>query len=229
MSEQPHADQYTLALEDAPSPDDVMELYNAIVAYNTAQVGDHWTGRLNIFARDRHGTIVGGIYGFTDRGWLRIEVLLVKEGWRRQGLGARLLAAAEAEARAQVRHSGQLFIAAARLTVPIVSIVLRRAYGLGAMALAGYFDQLFEERRRSPQDDLVSGLVAAEEEGDRLSADELRAITVLLFIAGHETTMNLIGNGTYALLRNPDQLRRSHVAPPAPDGVKSAETLIAAG
>jgi cytochrome P450 len=77
---------------------------------------------------------------------------------------------------------------------------------LGAMGLAGYFDQLFEERRRSPRDDLVSGLVAAEEEGDRLTADELRAITVLLFIAGHETTMNLIGNGTYALLQNPDQL-----------------------
>jgi cytochrome P450 len=74
------------------------------------------------------------------------------------------------------------------------------------MGLAGYFDALFEERRRQPQDDLVSGLVAAEEEGDRLSADELRSITVLLFIAGHETTMNLIGNGTYALLQHPDQL-----------------------
>jgi cytochrome P450 len=49
---------------------------------------------------------------------------------------------------------------------------------------------------------LISGLIAAEEEGDTLSETELRAITLLLFIAGHETTMNLIGNGMLALLRN---------------------------
>ena len=96
--------------------------------------------------------------------------------------------------------------AASRLLDPDVEGDTLEQGLLGAMGLAGYFDQLFEERRRSPQDDLLSGLVAAEEEGDRLDADELRAITVLLFIAGHETTMNLIGNGTYALLCNPDQL-----------------------
>ena len=96
--------------------------------------------------------------------------------------------------------------AASRLLDPDVEGDTLEQGLLAAMGLAGYFDALFEERRRSPQDDLVSGLVAAEEEGDRLSADELRAITVLLFIAGHETTMNLIGNGTYALLCNPDQL-----------------------
>jgi cytochrome P450 len=96
--------------------------------------------------------------------------------------------------------------AASRLLDPDVEGDTLEQGLLAAMGLAGYFDALFDERRRSPQDDLVSGLVAAEEEGDRLSADELRAITVLLFIAGHETTMNLIGNGTYALLQNPDQL-----------------------
>ncbi len=68
-----------------------------------------------------------------------------------------------------------------------------------------YFDSLFERRRRDPQDDLTTQLVQAEEEGDRLSAEELRANVGLLFAAGHETTANLIGNGLLALHRNPDQ------------------------
>src|SRR5215211_4291182 len=81
----------------------------------------------------------------------------------------------------------------------------------GAVAfleLLNYFNQLFEERRENPRDDLVSALLAAEEAGDRLSEEELRAITILLFVAGHETTMNLIGNGLYALLQHPDQMGR---------------------
>ena len=70
----------------------------------------------------------------------------------------------------------------------------------------GYFTAMAEERRQHPQDDLLSGLVAAEEEGDRLTADELVTNCILLLIAGHETTVNLIGNGTLALLRNPDRV-----------------------
>ena len=68
-----------------------------------------------------------------------------------------------------------------------------------------YFDSLFERRRRDPQDDLTTLLVQAEEAGDRLSQEELRANVGLLFAAGHETTANLIGNGLLALHRNPDQ------------------------
>ena len=83
-----------------------------------------------------------------------------------------------------------------------------------ALGLIQYFDGLFEERRTAePGDDLLSALVAAEEAGDRLTADELRATTVLLFLAGHETTMNLIGNGLYALLRHGDQLERWRAEP----------------
>ena len=68
-----------------------------------------------------------------------------------------------------------------------------------------YFDSLFELRRREPQDDLTTQLVQAEEAGDRLTQEELRANVGLLFAAGHETTANLIGNGLLALHRNPDQ------------------------
>jgi cytochrome P450 len=75
------------------------------------------------------------------------------------------------------------------------------------MQIVGYLNELFAERRATPADDLVSALLAVEEEGDRLSETELLSIVLLLFVAGHETTMNLIGNGTVALLRNPDQWR----------------------
>ena len=76
------------------------------------------------------------------------------------------------------------------------------------MQLVNYLNGIFEERRAAPRDDLLSGLLAAEEEGDRLSEEELRSTVVLLFVAGHETTMNLIGNGTVALLRQRDQWER---------------------
>jgi cytochrome P450 len=79
---------------------------------------------------------------------------------------------------------------------------------VAVMQLISYLNDLFDERRRQPRDDLLSALLAAEEEGDKLSEAELRTVVVLLFIAGHETTMNLIGNGTLALLRHPDQLAR---------------------
>jgi cytochrome P450 len=62
-------------------------------------------------------------------------------------------------------------------------------------------------RRRDPANDLITQLVQAEEEGDRLSNEELTANIILLFGAGHETTVNLIGNGLLALHRNPDQLQ----------------------
>lgn len=69
-----------------------------------------------------------------------------------------------------------------------------------------YFQQLFELRRKNPGDDLTTQLVQAEEDGSKLSNEELTANIVLLFGAGHETTVNLIGNGLLALYRNPDQL-----------------------
>jgi cytochrome P450 PksS len=68
-----------------------------------------------------------------------------------------------------------------------------------------YIRQLIQARRAQPRDDLISALIQAEEAGQQLSEDELVAMVVLLLIAGHETTVNLIGNGTLALLQHPEQ------------------------
>jgi len=76
------------------------------------------------------------------------------------------------------------------------------------MQLIPYLVTIIEERRSSPGDDLLSGLLSVEDEGDTLSPAELIAFVVLLYVAGHETTVNLIGNGTVALLRFPDELAR---------------------
>lgn len=83
--------------------------------------------------------------------------------------------------------------------------VLERAIP-AVVGFVQYFAALIEERRRAPRDDLLSALIAAEAEGDTLTTEELFAMVILLFIAGHETTTNLIGNGTLALLRNRKEL-----------------------
>jgi cytochrome P450 len=71
-----------------------------------------------------------------------------------------------------------------------------------------YFRELIAERRKNPQDDLISALVTVEEEGTQLNDHELLANLVLLLAAGHETTAGLIGNGMLALLRHPDELAK---------------------
>jgi cytochrome P450 len=74
--------------------------------------------------------------------------------------------------------------------------------------IGDYFRELAEEKRKHPDDGMFTDLVHAEEEGDKLSERELIASVILLFVAGYETTTNLIGNGTRALLLHPDQLQR---------------------
>jgi len=75
-----------------------------------------------------------------------------------------------------------------------------------AREMAAYLELIFEERRREPRDDLISGLVSAHEAEDELDDDELLATVALILGAGHETTTNLLGNGVLSLLRHPDQL-----------------------
>jgi cytochrome P450 len=71
-----------------------------------------------------------------------------------------------------------------------------------------YVRNLLRERKARPRGDLISALIQAEEAGQHLSEDELLAMVFLLLIAGHETTVNLIGSGTLALLQHPNQLAR---------------------
>ncbi len=79
--------------------------------------------------------------------------------------------------------------------------------------LGDYLGGVIADRRARPADDLITHLVEAEEEGGRLSADEVLATCALLFLAGHETTTNLIGNGLLALLNAPDQLAELRADP----------------
>jgi cytochrome P450 len=96
------------------------------------------------------------------------------------------------------------------LTVP--PDVLARRVGV-LHEFGEYFLQLMAVRRKQPADDLLSALVTVEDSGDVLSEDELLATLTLLLVAGHETTVNLIGNGVLALLRHPDQLARLRAHP----------------
>ena len=80
-------------------------------------------------------------------------------------------------------------------------------------ALSDYLRKIISECRLEPQEDLISAFVAAEEEGDTFSEAELYSMCILLMLAGHETTTNLIGNGLLALLQNPDQLEKLKADP----------------
>ena len=99
-----------------------------------------------------------------------------------------------------------------------------RAQRQAANEFRAYFTDLTERRRREPTDDLLSALVQAEEAGDRLSQDELLSTCILLLIAGHETTVNLIGNAVLNLLRHPQQWQQL-VADPSLAGAATDETL----
>jgi cytochrome P450 len=87
------------------------------------------------------------------------------------------------------------------------------AANAGNLANAAYFEQLIALRRRQPGDDLATSLVEAEEDGSKLSNEELVANIILLFGAGHETTVNQLGNAVLTLARHPDQLEALRADP----------------
>ena len=85
-----------------------------------------------------------------------------------------------------------------------------RAAMLAGDNMFAFLEEVVNAKRVNPTDDLTYGMIAAEEDGDRLTTEELISNIALLFIAGHETTVNLIGNGTLALLRNRSQFELWH-------------------
>src|SRR5215472_15556426 len=90
-----------LVIEDAPSADDVDFVASSLDAFNIERTGAHDYRPLAIFLRDDAGTIAGGLTGFTWGGTLKIQYLWLREDWRGQGYGARLLARVEEEARSR--------------------------------------------------------------------------------------------------------------------------------
>ncbi|HEX2297740.1 MAG TPA: cytochrome P450 [Pseudonocardiaceae bacterium] len=89
----------------------------------------------------------------------------------------------------------------------VVELVPGEAQETAVLELTEYLARLIDRKRGESGEDLLSGLIrTTDEDGDRLSADELLGMTWLLLIAGHETTVNLISNGVLALLRHPEQM-----------------------
>jgi cytochrome P450 PksS len=82
-----------------------------------------------------------------------------------------------------------------------------------AVGMARFFRRLLALRREQPGDDLTSALIRAEEGGDRFTEDELLSMIFMLLLAGHDTSMNFIGNGALALLQHPDQLQKLYERP----------------
>lgn len=86
--------------------------------------------------------------------------------------------------------------------------------------MRGYLAELIHRKRENPGDDLISGLIRASDHGEHLTENEAAAMAFILLFAGFETTVNLIGNGVYALLRNPaERIRLQHALDAGDDGL----------
>lgn len=95
----------------------------------------------------------------------------------------------------------------------VVSAAGQEEFHEAGRALSGYLAELVEHKREHPADDLITALVQQQEADDRLTPAEVLSTAALLLVAGHETTVNLIGNSTLALLRNPGQLAELRADP----------------
>ncbi|MFC8528214.1 cytochrome P450 [Nocardia sp. NPDC057227] len=112
-------------------------------------------------------------------------------------------------------------------TLPAEALTARSA---GSRGFMGYFRELLNERRANPKDDLLSALSQVEDRGDVLTEQELLATCITTFVAGHETTANLIGTGMLQLMRNQDQIAalraRPELTQTAPDELLRMEPSV---
>ena len=104
-------------------------------------------------------------------------------------------------------------VAIARTTDVLNTPAILEAARAATRELIAYMDEVVAQRREAPGADILTALAAAEEEGERLSHDELLAFSILLLLAGHETTTNLIGNGLLALAARPELVARLRAEP----------------
>jgi len=109
---------------------------------------------------------------------------------------------------------------------PIISDEEVQASVVASRAMNAHIDQVIEWKRDNPGDDLLTAMIEAEEDGDRMSSQELRDQVSLLFIAGHETTVNLIGTGIAELLARPDQAAKVREHGLEPNGVDELLRLV---
>jgi len=162
---------------------------------------------------------------FTPR---RVEELRPTVQWLMDGLVDEVLGAGEVDLIARVAEPLPVTVIAELLGIPQAdrhhlrpwSAEICRMYELNpteedgraasaaAVEFSDYLRGLIRERRRQPTEDLIGGLVQVIDQGDRLTEDEMIGTCVLLLNAGHEATVNMTGNGWWALFRNPDQLAR---------------------
>ena len=99
------------------------------------------------------------------------------------------------------------------LVTPSIGPAELERFAASMREFVAYLRELFERRRREPAEDLISALLQAEEAGDSLSEEELFSTVILLIVAGHETTVSLIGTAVLALLREPDVVERLRAEP----------------
>jgi len=99
------------------------------------------------------------------------------------------------------------------LTDGLSGITILKTFFLDMPKSTRFIEKMIERKRAEPADDILTGLIQAEEDGERLTQDELIAMVYLLIIAGYETTVHLITNGVVTLLKHPEQMERLRAEP----------------
>ena len=118
---------------------------------------------------------------------------------------ARMLGVPPSDAQEQLHQWSQVL---SRILDSLISLEEYEKINQAILDFQEYFRDLISKREKNPQDDLISYLIAAREESDKLSEEEVLSICIQLFFAGEETTVNLIGNGMLALLHHPEQMEK---------------------